>query len=88
MNFVDADGVAWVVRADRVTRGPTDARGEFGFVFSSGNRRRFLASREVPVSLLEGPPGGGLKVTMPGRPSSGIDQERWNSLLALSVPVD
>jgi hypothetical protein len=88
MTFVDADGVGWAVSADRVSRGDSDPMSEFGFVFTSGKGRRFLATRDVPDDLLDGPPRGSLKVTMPGRPSSGVDHERWVAMLKLSVPVD
>ena len=85
MRFIDNDGVPWTVTAERLAG--SDAAGDYGFVFSSANRRRFVAMQDVPEELLESPSADAASGTQIGRPSSGVDRNRCIAMLALTIEV-
>jgi hypothetical protein len=87
MMFLDAEGVWWVVTADRKSPVPGHGDNGFGFVFSSGQQRRFLATWDVPASLLDSTVGRSGSDRMVEIGSDPADREKWIALLALAVPV-
>jgi len=87
MMFLDADGVWWAVTVDQKSPVPQSGDQGFGFVFSSGQERRFLATRDVPASLLEPTIGRAGSNRMLEIGSAQADRQKWIALLALAVPV-
>jgi hypothetical protein len=85
--FLDADGVWWDVTTDQKSPGPRSGDNGFGFVFSSGEQRRFLAARDVPASLLDSSIGRTGRNRTLGTASAEADRQKWIALLALAVPV-
>ena len=86
MRFIDNDGIPWTVTAERLAGSQADD--DYGFVFQSANRKRFVAMQDVPEELLASPSTDALAGTQVGRPSSGVDRNRCIAMLALTVKIE